>query len=208
MLCIQLTCGKFLPTCNVNQTGGCMPKIIMHIQEQILIQAEKIIDEKGSGELTIRSVAKSCGVAVGTIYNYYSSKDALVAGVIIRRWDKSKNKIDYSIDAACSFEEGIRSIFIILNEFTLGNRNIWLETTSSKQSSDYYHKYHTKLSNELAFFISRLLNRFPKEKENMLKIGDIEKTICFIAENILLCVGNTKMDIDILINLISKKYLL
>ena len=52
-----------------------MPKIIENIREKLLEEAKRQVMEQGYSAMTIRSVASACGVGVGTVYNYFSSKD-------------------------------------------------------------------------------------------------------------------------------------
>ena len=63
-----------------------MPKIIGGLQEKILKEAKFQLFEKGYSLMTIRSVAEKCGIAAGTIYNYYPSKDHLVASFLLSDW--------------------------------------------------------------------------------------------------------------------------
>ena len=56
-----------------------MPKIIDGLQMQILKEAKPQAFKNGYSKMTIRSVAKACDIAVGTIYNYYPSKEFLMA---------------------------------------------------------------------------------------------------------------------------------
>ena len=63
-----------------------MPKIIENIREALLVEAKRQIAERGYQNTTIRSVAKECGVAVGTVYNYFKSKDMLIASFILEDW--------------------------------------------------------------------------------------------------------------------------
>ena len=63
-----------------------MPKIIENLESRILAEARKQIEASGYGALTIRSVAKECGVGIGTVYNYFPSKDALVASYMLQDW--------------------------------------------------------------------------------------------------------------------------
>ena len=44
------------------------------------------IFERGYEATTIRSVASAVGVAVGTVYNYFPSKDMLVASFMLEDW--------------------------------------------------------------------------------------------------------------------------
>ena len=56
-----------------------MPKIIENLEKRLIAEAKRQIAESGYGATTIRSVAKGCNVGVGTVYNYFPSKDALIA---------------------------------------------------------------------------------------------------------------------------------
>ena len=59
-----------------------MPKIVENVRQRILLEAKKQLEETGYGNMTIRSIASGCGIGVGTIYNYFSSKDVIVASFI------------------------------------------------------------------------------------------------------------------------------
>ena len=45
-----------------------MPKIIENLEDRLIQEARRQIAESGYGATTIRSVAKGCGVGVGTVY--------------------------------------------------------------------------------------------------------------------------------------------
>ena len=63
-----------------------MPKIIENLREELLTEAKRQIAERGYKNTTIRSVAAECGIAVGTVYNYFKSKDMLIASFILVDW--------------------------------------------------------------------------------------------------------------------------
>ena len=63
-----------------------MPKIIENLENRLIEEAGKQIAECGYSAMTIRSVAKACGVGVGTVYNYFSSKEDLVASHLLEDW--------------------------------------------------------------------------------------------------------------------------
>ena len=77
-----------------------MPKIIQNAREQLLATAQKQIAERGYAATTIRSVAGECGLAVGTVYNYFKSKDLLIASFMAADWQNCIQKI-----AACPTED-------------------------------------------------------------------------------------------------------
>ena len=71
-----------------------MPKIIENLENRLLAETEKQIREVGYSTMTVRSVAKACGVGVGTVYNYFASKDALVAGFMLEDWQRCIGAIE------------------------------------------------------------------------------------------------------------------
>lgn len=59
---------------------------IITSREAILKAAKKIAYKEGIYKLNIRSVASECGVSIGSIYNYFPTKDDLVIEVIEDFW--------------------------------------------------------------------------------------------------------------------------
>ena len=55
-------------------------------REEIMRVSRKIVSEKGLPALNMRTLAKECGIALGTLYNYYSDKDELVVAAIESVW--------------------------------------------------------------------------------------------------------------------------
>ena len=86
-----------------------MPKILGISENKILDVADKILREEGYKELSVRKVANLCGIAVGTFYLYFPSKDDLVANAILRSW----KKVLSATDAAARDSVDIRTYRII-----------------------------------------------------------------------------------------------
>ena len=59
-----------------------MPKILPNQREVFLNNAKKILKKEGCGALSIRRLANDSGVATGTLYNYFRSKEDLIAAVM------------------------------------------------------------------------------------------------------------------------------
>lgn len=55
-------------------------------KEEILKTSRELIQREGWAGVNIRSVAAACGVSVGSIYNYYDSKAALVSATVESVW--------------------------------------------------------------------------------------------------------------------------
>lgn len=60
--------------------------IVVTSKEDILKTSRKLIQQQGWSAINIRSVAAACGVSVGSIYNYFDSKAALVCATVESIW--------------------------------------------------------------------------------------------------------------------------
>ena len=76
-----------------------MPKIIENLKDRLIAEAEKQIEESGYGAVTIRSVAKACGVGVGTVYNYFPSKETLIATHLLVDWKLCVDTITHTAES-------------------------------------------------------------------------------------------------------------
>lgn len=62
-------------------------------RQDILDAAFALACEKGPANLSVRAVANACGVAVGTVYNSYPTKAALLGDVVERFWAEALRDI-------------------------------------------------------------------------------------------------------------------
>lgn len=70
-----------------------MPKIINNLEERIISETEQLLAKGNKAVLDMRSIAESCGVAVGTVYNYFPSKGALFSRIFKKQWEKTFEKL-------------------------------------------------------------------------------------------------------------------
>ena len=63
-------------------------------KEAIMQACRKIAAQKGLSALNMRTVAKECNIALGTLYNYYADKDELLiaAGRIFFTWTENAKR--------------------------------------------------------------------------------------------------------------------
>lgn len=73
-----------------------MPKIIKNLDETIRRKTFQLFSERGYDEVDIKMIAKECGMAVGTFYNYYSSKMELFMDILDKSWKDTFRKIEES----------------------------------------------------------------------------------------------------------------
>ena len=98
-------------------------------ERRIVRAAEKLFARKGYAEVAMEDVAERAGLAVGTIYNYFPSKSALLLAIIRRESEsllaRGRKILDDpprdAVAAACAFTE------IFLDDFTRDDRRLWRE---------------------------------------------------------------------------------
>lgn len=63
-----------------------MPKLIENLKQRLTEETRRQLRQLGYSAVTIRSVARACGVSAGTVYNYFSSKEELLASSMLEDW--------------------------------------------------------------------------------------------------------------------------
>lgn len=128
-----------------------MPKIIENLREQLLEEARRQIAERGYTGTTIRSVAGACGVGVGTVYNYFSSKEMLIAAFMMEDWQKQ-------LDAMAALpgdqpETLLRGVYEALRAYAAGHRDLFSDEGAAKAVSPGFAPRHRMLRQQLTGFI-------------------------------------------------------
>ena len=128
-----------------------MPKIIEHVREQLLAVAKKQIEERGYANTTIRSVAGECGLAVGTVYNYFKSKDMLIATFVVEDWNECLTNIKKCNSP--SPRELFEAIQTELICFSKKHNALFTDTDAAKVFSAVFSERHKVLRDQLAQII-------------------------------------------------------
>lgn len=77
-----------------------MPKVIKDVKTRIITSATEQFDRTDFHSVDIRQIAKDCGIAVGTVYNYYPNKKSIMYAVFEALWSESIKKLDKLIDSS------------------------------------------------------------------------------------------------------------
>lgn len=110
-----------------------MPKIIENLREKLLIEAKRQVFENGYSAMTIRSVASACEIGVGTVYNYFESKDVLIASFMKDDWEMCMETIQLSSVQNSKIEPVLRCIFCELKVF-IEKYNILFDDKNAKEN--------------------------------------------------------------------------
>ena len=128
-----------------------MPKIIENLREQLLEETKKQILDRGYANTTIRSVAKACGVGVGTVYNYFESKEMLVASFVFERW---KAYLDAMENLPTSDPRKLlEGVYNLLKDFSEENKGLFCDPDAVKQVSTGPSDRHKMLRAQIAAYV-------------------------------------------------------
>ena len=95
---------------NIVQYGGGALNKTVTSREAILSQCKAIVRESGMKAVNLRDVAKRCGVAVGSVYNYFPSKEHLITATVESIWTEIMHQ-EREEPVTAGFIENIVSLF-------------------------------------------------------------------------------------------------
>ena len=127
-----------------------MPKIIENLESRLIAEARRQIKAQGYGAVTIRSVAAAVGVGVGTVYNYFPSKDDLLAAYMLSDWNACIDAIHAVSTGAQSPETVVRCMFDQLCAFSDQYESLFRDPAAIAGFAPSYARYHTVLRSQLA----------------------------------------------------------
>lgn len=98
-------------------------------ERRILSAAERLFARKGYAEAAMEDVADRAGLAVGTIYNYFASKSALLLAILGRERDSLLARGQKLLDDPLREPIAAVSAFceIFLDHLTRDDRRLWRE---------------------------------------------------------------------------------
>lgn len=127
-----------------------MPKILENPQPRLMAEAKQQILEKGYQAVTIRSVANGCGIGVGTVYNYFPSKDDLVAAFMLEDWNGCIRAIEEVSHDACAPQPVLQCIYGKLQAFARLYAPIMEDPAARSVFASGLGRYHGLLRQQLA----------------------------------------------------------
>ena len=166
-----------------------MPKIIMNLESRLMEEANRQVLENGYSNTTIRSIATACGVGVGTVYNYFESKEALLSRYLVAEWTECITAINAVSTYSDTPMPVLRCIYDQLRTYTQQNHALFRDPDAAASFSNSFNRHRQIVREQL----SAPLRKFCQD----------DFTAVFIAENMLIWTSSD-IDFDEIYRLLAK----
>ena len=172
--------------------------------EKIIHSAIDLFAEKGFHETKVDEIAEKSGLAKGTIYLYFSSKENIMEECVKLTMEKAVK--NYEIDSTKTFEENLSNIITKNYNFIRENINFYkllfnsIYRTKLKNFIDV-HKIKENISNKIKDLIEKGINEGKVRKDISVKnlseltLNLIQSSMMSITSMILFY-GENQKDID------------
>ena len=175
-------------------------------KEKILVISREIVAEEGLNSLSIRKLAARCDLAVGSIYNYFPSKDDLLIETIESVWEDIF-KIE---DKNQEFDDFIKYLDHVLDHLITGIKkypnffnihSLSFKSKNKDKAKSYMDFYLEKLKTEMIC----ILNRDEKIKEEAFNdIFSKDDLIKYILTTSICFIVDKNYDKDLFLKVIEK----
>jgi AcrR family transcriptional regulator len=129
----------------------------------ILATAERLFAEKGIEATTMAAIAEETGISTPTVFNYFGTKDKLLAALIMQGTDTPRSgHRNYRPDPGTSLAEALTGFLGLITEYSVrkAGRRIWRYAESAlirHPNTDFAREYaalDTALIGELQEFLT------------------------------------------------------
>ena len=177
-------------------------KINEETRQLILKSAREILATEGVEKLNMRRVAISCDIGLGTIYNYYKSKEEIIKEVVHSQYISIFERLKLDISKENDTYGKLKKVFEAMRSFYLELQSISIDkifSLISKVNDDDKEKIQREgcekrqalkglfieiLEDKDDFYIESIMMLFAMHASNVnVKYSDLEKFIKDIIES-------------------------
>ena len=152
-----------------------MPKIIEDLENRILRAARERLLGGDLSSFSARGIAEDCGIAVGTIYNYYRDKESLMGAIMAQDWRTELTKAAEEIAAVPGVEAGILCLYEAMRSFSRVYESVWAAAPTGEGFGSLYRTRHRLLLSQIEEQLSALYGRFGPvpEKGRLILLSEL-----------------------------------
>ncbi len=143
-----------------------MPKILENAREKVIAEARRQLVKSGYAGMTIRSVAGACGLGVGTVYNYFESKDMLIASLMLEDWQRALSSMRCGSDGEPMAV--LRNVYAAIRDFSELYSKLFADGSASAAYAGSFQVRHRQLLSQLSEILRPMCERCGKSDSKFL----------------------------------------
>lgn len=175
-------------------------------REAILATCKELFTETGAQALNMRDVAKKCGVAIGSVYNYFSSKENLTTAIVESIWTDIMHQGGGVIKRS-DFIQTVRNLFERIERgskeypFFISAHSASFANMDKTEGRDVMNRYFQHIESGLL----EALDGDPRARPDAFNEELTQKAfVGFVFSNVMAQVMARKTDCDTLIAVIKR----
>lgn len=178
---------------------------IAGVKQTILEATKEFASENGIASVDIRSVAKKCGVSVGTVYNHYPDKGALIAAVIEDFWQNAFKDFNFRKLYSLPNVDALEVFYLHLSEYLSTFKTNWLEQLSLLGATEKKtgRAKEQEFLSHITGFIEQMLLKSEAVCQNYSDT-EIKKLSQFIFDNLMAMLRRGETDFAFARHLLGK----
>ncbi len=122
-----------------------MPKVIDNVREKIIEETKKIVMEQGYSAVSVRAVSKNCRIASGTIYNYFPSKESMIAACMHEDWKVTVEGFEKAAAENRGIKALLKDIFDGIVLFCSEHARVIGDPEARASFGNSFNRYHMTL---------------------------------------------------------------
>lgn len=182
-----------------------MPKIYDDLRNTIVSEAKQLIVTKGYKKLNMREVASLSGVAVGTIYNYFPTKDALISELMYEYWREFIGSIQRVQESEADIFEKFRNIYGLLESSIDMFKDNWIRAEGVQKAMTQEH-YQQK-QGIMDLFISIIEAEIHKNSPQSHGAMEERELAGFIVHNFMMVAQSQEVRYETLETILKRYFL-
>ena len=160
-----------------------MPKIVEDLRARAIREARRTLTAPEYTAFTMRGVAAACGVAAGTLYNYFPSKEYLIGCVVLEDWQAAVEEMTALAGSARTIGEGVERLYAAMCRFVEAHRYLTaFDIRGGKDGFDYAGR-HILLRQQMEALLVRLEARFGTVPDSGITTFFAESILSFSTKN-------------------------
>ena len=157
----------------IHPEGG---KVKLDKKQALKTAAYEVFSKKGYKATGISEIARQAGMAVGSFYNYYESKEAIFLDIYIGENNRVRQAMIEELDWEIDMTDLISQLFAQSRTLISSNKILaeWYNPAIADELHSYYSSEEGKVANPFhQFLVKTFTNRLRSEGYSPEKIQDI-----------------------------------